>query len=44
MGFKNVCFYVDLVMGVIDYKVKFEGIIKLMFWLRYRDDIFDLWI
>ena len=30
-------------MGVIDHKAKFEGIIKPMLWLRYRDDIFDLW-
>lgn len=44
MGFKNVCSYVDLVMGLIDEKVKFGGVSKFMFWWRYRDDVFDFWI
>ena len=43
MGPKNACSYADLAMGVIDHKAKFEGTIKPMLWLRYRDDIFDLW-
>ena len=43
MGPKNACSYADLAMGVIDHKAKFEGTIKPMLWLRYRDDILDLW-
>ena len=43
MGPKNACSYADLAMGVIDHKARFEGTIKPMLWLRYRDDIFDLW-
>ncbi|XP_068691550.1 uncharacterized protein [Montipora foliosa] len=42
MGPKNACSYADLAMGVIDHKAKFEGTIKPILWLRYRDDIFDL--
>ena len=43
MGPKNACSYADLAMGVIDHKAKCEGTTKPMLWLRYRDDIFDLW-
>ena len=43
MGPKNACSYADLAMKVIDYKAKYQGDIKPKVWLRYRDDIFDLW-
>lgn len=35
MGLKNVCSYVDFVMGEIDCKVKFCGFIKFVLWWRY---------
>lgn len=43
MGPKNACGYVDLAMGIIDEKAKFEGNLKPMLWWKYRDDIFDIW-
>ena len=43
MGSKNACSYADLAMGIIIEKAKFEDAIIPMLWLRYRDDIFDLW-
>ena len=43
MGPKNACSYADIAMGVIDNKAK-SGTIKPNNWLRYRDDIFDLWL
>ena len=43
MGSKNACSYADIAMGDIDLKAKFSGLIKPSLWLRYCDDVFDLW-
>jgi len=42
MGPNNPCSYADLAMGIIDQKAKSREI-KPDLWLRYGDDIFDLW-
>ena len=43
MGPKKAYSYADIAMGVIDNKAK-SGTIKPNIWLRYQDDIFDLWL
>ena len=43
MGPKNFCSYADLAMGEIDRLAKNHPTLSPENWLRYRDDILDLW-
>ena len=43
MGPKNSCSYADLAMGEIDKLAKSNPNLSPENWLRYRDDIFDIW-
>ena len=42
MGQKNACSYDDLAMGEIDAQARFNGPHRPNYWLRYRDDVFDI--